>query len=312
MRELRPILARAQVLSRGELALSASSAGQGNMNVTRRVRTNRRSLIVKTALPWVARYPEIPAPVCRWAEEADFYGRISRLAGVAERMPRLLGTDPGSRSLVLEDLGPLSDLQGLYRGQAMCPATLTELQAYLADLHACDSRPPMVNAEMRQLNHHHIFHSVFGSTPATDLDSVCPGLNQAGERIGNHPELARRADELGQVYLKARSGSLLHGDFYPGSWLVGGDGVKVIDPEFAFHGPPEFDGGVLVAHLLFAGQSPDLALLGLPWCDSALVLKFAGIEVLRRLLGVAQLPLEAGLEARMRWISVAEEWLLGD
>ena len=57
--------------------------------------------------------------------------------------------------------------------------------------------------------------------------------------------------ELGALYLQDGT-SLLHGDYFPGSWLQTAAGVRVIDPEFCFFGPPEFDVGVLLAHLHLA------------------------------------------------------------
>ena len=90
-------------------------------------------------------------------------------------------------------------------------------------------------------------------------------------------------------------------------------GVKIIDPEFAFVGPPEFDIGVLLAHLQFAGfADPDLiGALGNYDAPSRfsfpLARAFAGIEVIRRLLGVAQLPLTADLETKRAWIETARQ-----
>ena len=102
---------------------------------------------------------------------------------------------------------------------------------------------------------------------------------------------------------------LLHGDFYPGSWLRHGDGVRVIDPEFGFIGAAEFDLGGLRAHLAFIGVSEaklDAALAGYPGeVDAGLVRGFAGVERLRRLLGVAQLPLDADLERKAGWVERA-------
>jgi len=65
-------------------------------------------------------------------------------------------------------------------------------------------------------------------------------------------ELTLRAKELGDLYL-SDGPTLLHGDFYPGSWLRTTQGIRIIDPEFAFTGAAEFDVGVFAAHLAFTG-----------------------------------------------------------
>ena len=76
----------------------------------------------------------------------------------------------------------------------------------------------------------------------------------------------------------------------------------IIDPEFCFLGPAEFDVGVFVAHLLLAGKPLEYA-FGVFACYDGpigfsrhLALGFTGVEIMRRLLGVAQLPLRADLE----------------
>ena len=80
----------------------------------------------------------------------------------------------------------------------------------------------------------------------------------------------------------------------------------MIDPEFCFLGPPEFDLGVMVGHLHLAGQSGTLVDRVLARYDAErgtrpsdesrdLVARFAGAEIMRRLIGVAQLPLAADL-----------------
>ncbi len=106
--------------------------------------------------------------------------------------------------------------------------------------------------------------------------------------------------------------ALLHGDYYPGSWLAHPrKGVMIIDPEFAFVGPPEFDVGVLLAHLLMAGyEQPEIVMQLGNYCSpprfsQLLAWAFAGMEVIRRLLGVAQLPLAAPPELRCAWLQTA-------
>ena len=86
-------------------------------------------------------------------------------------------------------------------------------------------------------------------------------------------------------------------------------------PEFAFPGPAEFDLGSLAAHLVLAlgdtltsPESRDaddlierIAAGYAGQIDLSLVRGFAGVEMMRRLLGVSPLPLNADL-ARMRWL----------
>ena len=55
-------LKRIAILEVGETVEGVTKAGEGNMNLTLRVQTDRRSLLVKQARPWVEKYDHIPAP----------------------------------------------------------------------------------------------------------------------------------------------------------------------------------------------------------------------------------------------------------
>ncbi len=46
--------------------------------------------------------------------------------------------------------------------------------------------------------------------------------------------------------------ALIHGDLHSGSIFIGDDGMKVIDPEFAFYGPIGYDIGNVLGNLFFA------------------------------------------------------------
>ena len=53
------------VLSGGSCVTRTASAGDGNMNRTLRVEHQQGSLILKQSLPFVAKYPDIAAPIDR-------------------------------------------------------------------------------------------------------------------------------------------------------------------------------------------------------------------------------------------------------
>ena len=98
------LLAERGWLEAGECVCSADRAGEGNMNLTLRVRTDRRSMILKQARPWVEKYDTIAAPWDRALFEQRFYERIRSIPEVASRMPRLIQSDDRARVLLLEDL----------------------------------------------------------------------------------------------------------------------------------------------------------------------------------------------------------------
>ncbi len=317
------LLKRQAIFEPQETLVRLQPAGEGNMNVTLRAESDRRSVIVKQSRPFVAKYDSIPAPLERIEFEAAFYRLTESHQQVSGQMPRLLAWLPTHYVLVLEDLGPAADATCLYADypQVQLPDVIASLVMWLKTLHELSKKSVDVasldNRALRQLNHAHIFQIPFLDAPAIDLDSVCPGLSAATQTLRTDDSLRRACLELGELYL-SEGDFLLHGDFYPGSWLLSDRGAMVIDPEFCFAGPAEFDLGVLLAHLQLIGcQSPLGAIQDLvadapvyAQLSWTLVSRFAAVEVLRRLLGVAQLPLTMNLAARAELVQSAHDELL--
>lgn len=320
--EIQEYLRRRGAIAPGDVVHQVTAAGDGNMNRTLRVTTATTSLIVKHSPPWVEKYPDIPAPRDRALIEAAFYRSISNEA--AALMPRLIDVDADARVLVLEDMADAHDLTGLYDAQPLDHAALTALLEYLALVHRTPPPPAALatlrNAEMRALNHEYIFELPLAADRAllARLDGITPGLGAVAEHVATDAAYRARAAALGREYLHGAPRALVHGDYFPGSWLWDGGRVMVIDPEFCFLGAPEFDYGVMAAHLILANQ-PTAHLRSIATaaataaCDQQLVAGFAGIEVMRRLLGVAQLPrLVRSLAEKSRLLHVARHLVCDD
>ena len=297
------------------------------MNCTVRVRTSAGSFILKQSRPWLEKYPQIAAPFDRALAEGQFYRLVAQSASVAARMPWLLWTDDEARTVALEDLGAASDFFPLYAREIALPEqTLVDLVAYLSALHPLApvdgrTRESLANHEMRALNHEHIFALPLRLKNGLDLDAYTGtvGLTAAATSLKEDADYVQIATELGERYLHGSGSSLLHGDFFPGSCLQTSAGVRVIDPEFCFCGDAEFDLGVFAAHLLLAGEPAARAerALALYQADAttgispALARRYAGVEIMRRLLGVAQIPtLRADLAQKTRWLQLSRQLVL--
>lgn len=280
-------------LAPGDVLTTIAQAGNGNLNLTLRVSAGERSAILKQARPWVERYPAIEAPVERSAVEARFYQLVHASPALAGFMPHLLGVDPVWHILLIEDVGPQADSATHYARMVADTQGKARLIDFLARLHALNPPPSALpcNRQMLAVNHAHIFVLPFA---------------QADRDLG---ELAAL---LGHQYL-ARKGALLHGDFFPEAWVYGANIIQVIDPEFCLFGPPEFDLGVMAAHLMIAGDtvstSDDLieqygAFGGGP-VDRTLAAGYAGVEIWRRLIGVAPVSFPISDDRRQALIALA-------
>lgn len=306
-------------LGADERSISAAKAGAGNMNYTLRVRTPARSFILKQARPWVEKYPQIAAPWERALIEGRFYEVISTEPQLAAIMPMLLGIDTQSHIIALEDLGEAQDFTTLYQGAELDGDSLDELATFLTRLHrgfiGAAFKSDFANRAMRSLNHLHIFDFPLREDNGLDLDAITPGLHKAAQILKRNERYVSVVREMGELYLSDGE-ALLHGDFFPGSWLKTASGARVIDPEFCYYGPPEFDLGVTVAHLYLAGQKTRLIERVLESYQPSLPLKsplvwqFAGVEIMRRLIGVAQLPLNSELERKAELLRLSRELVL--
>ena len=308
------------LLEKSEVITAVTKAGEGNMNLTLRAETNSgHSFIIKQARPWVEKYPEIKAPAERAVVEGTFYSIVQKNITLRAYTPELYYLDRDSMILVMEDLGHAKDYTGLYADIQLTISELKQLCRFLSVLHnnfTVDTiAEPITNTEMKQLNHEHIFVYPFAEDNGFDLDTVMEGLQAVSLQYKRNEELKKAVRQLGGVYMDDGP-ILLHGDYYPGSWLNTDDGIRIIDPEFCFCGPAEFDVGVMLAHLLMGEQlvevianifniyeSPD-------GFDKTLCLQFAGVEVMRRIMGLAQLPLTSELATRKRLLKKAAQMIL--
>ena len=298
-------------------------AGEGNMNLVLRVITREGSFIIKQSRPWVEKYPQIAAPADRILVEVAFYSAAKSISEVATHMPDLLEVDPPNRIAMFEDLGSAADFTTVYANPSSIDTYLLNLCDWLSALHNGNfddkTKKALVNREMRGLNHEHIFHFPLVPENQFDLDAITPGLQAEGDRLKRDIRFVDTVTELGKRYLNSGTNKrdvLLHGDYYPGSWLDTQHGIRIIDPEFSFFGDPEFDVGVFMAHMLIAG-CPDkvvYTILDLYKGPSSfiptLAFQYAGVEIMRRLIGVAQLPLSADLETKALLLNQAKRLVI--
>ncbi|AKD58146.1 phosphotransferase [Spirosoma radiotolerans] len=314
---LQDYLRRRGWLDTEEVVASVEIPGEGNMNYILRVTTSIRSLIVKQSRAYVEKNPTLPAPANRAVIEGSFYQEIQSIPMLASAMPLLMGIDRENNILVLEDVGDAPAYTFLYHsGQLLSEADTLTLTDYLSELHyhfATEKPGPIfTNQAMRLLNHESIFIAPFREDNGVNLDTVQPGLAELTMSCKQDVSLKKIVRQLGELYLSdnnqpqtGASKTLLHGDYYPGSWLqTTHNHLKVIDPEFCFYGPAEFDLGILIAHLMLA-QQPSATINRVltnyvkpTGFNEQLRQQFTSVELLRRLVEYPQLPLSLSIEEK--------------
>ena len=289
------------LLSRTEEILSLENPGEGNMNVVLRLTTDRRSIILKQSRPFVQKYQQIAAPLDRIEVEKLFYEAVKSNV-LNAHIPKILGYDSNHHLLLLEDLGQCEDMVALYQKREIDKKELQKLISIIGLIHRTEvSHDFPENLEMRKLNHQHIFVLPFMEDNGFSLDEVQPGLQELSMPYKKNEQLKKIIEQVGKKYL-SEGDTLLHGDYYPGSWMTEKNNLYVIDPEFSFRGFAEFDLGVMAAHLVMATRKKKyLKQIVTKYdgtVDKILISQVAGIEIMRRLIGLAQLPLDRTIDEK--------------
>lgn len=319
-KELATYLQKQHWLGLDETIVSLTKPGEGNMNYVLRVDTGKRTFIVKQSRAYVERYPQVAAPEKRVLTEGAFYEKVSTKKVVQKFMPKLLGIDVENNVMAIEDLGKANDFMVLYDLQNQLEEVeLIALLNYLNGLHESFKKTlidnDLANFELRKLNHEHIFHYPFLEDNGFNLNTIQAGLEELALPYKKDAALKKQIALLGSLYM-SKGKYLLHGDYYPGSWLNTTDGIKVIDPEFCFYGSREFDLGVLIAHLYLTQQDTHLLSVVIneyenyPELNLEILNGFTGVEIMRRLIGLAQLPLQMDLKAKKELLGFAKTLIL--
>lgn len=307
-------------LSAGDTVTVIEKPGEGNMNVVARIVTTNGSFIIKQARNFVQKYPDIPAPIERIEVESNFYELISNIQKLKDFMPAMIGYDAENYIMAMEDLGTGRDYTNLYHKDVyVADNTIKSAVGYLSELHNQQFGEETItnfsdNLALRKLNYEHLFVYPLMEENGFNLDDVQDGLQAVSMEYKTDKLLNTKMKTLGESYLSAGN-VLLHGDYYPGSWLHVNDGFKVIDPEFCFFGKPEYDLGVMIAHLKMA-QATDKQ-IHIVWenykqpigFSKELTNQFVGMELIRRIIGLAQLPLELSLEEKKHLLEEARAFL---
>ncbi|MEB8329020.1 phosphotransferase [Flavobacteriaceae bacterium KMM 6897] len=295
-----------------EQILSVEKPGEGNMNVVLRIRTNTRSFIVKQSRPYVQKYPQIIAPIERIDVEYQFYKAVTNKV-IEPHIPKILMYNADNYVLILEDLGDCKDMSYLYDERNISTSQLHQLIDIASQIHKSTPIEYPENMELRLLNHQHIFVLPFLKESEFSLNAIQEGLQALAHTYRNDETLKKEISKVGQQYL-SQGNILLHGDYYPGSWMTKGDHIYVIDPEFSFMGFAEFDIGVLAAHSIMISMNIDCLQTIISRYSGSLnellLAQVAGIEIMRRLIGLAQLPLNRSIPEKKLLLEMARALIL--
>ncbi len=300
--------------------------GDGNLNIVYRVSDathSERSLVLKHAPPYIKILgPDYPLSTKRLTYEAralDVYNRL-----MSRAVPVQYNFDADMAVIAMEDLRNARVLRDDLIAGRVDIAIPEQVGRFMAVVHSqtyvdnLDSETAQhreqqfANTTMQAITADYVF-----TFPYTEHETNfwTPGLASDVQRLKMDADFLQWTAHLKQVFLTAQQG-VTHGDLHTGSVLVQDDTAKVIDAEFAFYGPVGFDLGLYWANYLLSYFSHQGALSVQSALKAAVVqtwhtysaefkmvnaelkaqilqnifhdaVGFAGLEMLRRLIGAA-------------------------
>lgn len=241
-----------------DVELLCDEIGDGNLNFVYRVTDKtdpERSLVLKQAPPYIKILgPDYPLPSDRLTYESRSLEVYNQFAG--ETVPQLYYFDIDNAVIAMEDLRGYRLLRddlmtgnvshrvpeqiGRFMGSVHSQTYVDNLDAKFVSKYQND----FANTVMQSITSDYVF-----TFPFTEHETnyFTEGLETAVSQLKSDKSFLNQADELKNIFLTVQSG-LTHGDLHTGSIMVSDENAKVIDSEFAFYGPVGFDVGLFWAN----------------------------------------------------------------
>jgi 5-methylthioribose kinase len=240
---------------------SISEVGDGNLNLVFIVKGAAGGLAVKQALPYVRLVGESwPLPLSRSHYEYLALTHQARLA--PGLVPAVLHHNEALALVVMELLEPhIIMRKGLVAGTTY-PRFVEDITTFLARTLFFSSDLALPAAEKKEgiaaFAGNHALCKITEDLIFTDPYRVAeqnrwtsPWLDATAASFREDLEAHVAISRLKLKFLGSPE-ALIHGDLHTGSIMVTGSETRVIDPEFAFHGPMGFDIGAVIGNLLMS------------------------------------------------------------
>lgn len=268
-------LASRNFLAPEERVLRVEPLGPTARNRILRVVTSERSIVMKQFRAWPALDRPAPGPEERFRAETQFY-RSARIADCARTaLPAVLHQDAQAGCIVFEDAGAALPLSG----RVIPPDVARQLGWFLIALHHHSRSVPACAHYRNEQVVGWQMSRLFSGSPMRGLGVWLARWRERSPEVRYAVEDALGALERGGT-------SLVHGDYTPANWVQNGHGPQVVDGEFSFFGPAEYDAGAYLAGLMTEAQpaatvsaAVEVVERGCFRYDARLVAAFAGVHL---------------------------------
>ena len=243
-----------------ESELEIKEVGDGNINyvfIVKETKTNK-SVVVKQA-DVLLRSSGRPLDINRNKIEADILKIQYDL--VPEFIPEIFYYDETMAALTMEDISAYKNLRYELEEKRTFPKFADEISTFLVETllsttdlvwNRQDKKTQVknfVNIDMCDISEDLVFTEPYNDYKKQNI-IIEENMSFVEELIYNNSKLIGEVAKLRNNYMN-NAQSLIHGDLHSGSIFVNQDGMKVIDPEFAFYGPMGYDIGNVIGNLFF-------------------------------------------------------------
>lgn len=243
-----------------EAELEIKEVGDGNINYVFIVEepTTKKSVVVKQA-DSLLRSSGRPLDINRNKIEADILKVQYDL--VPEFIPEIYHYDEKMAALTMEDISAFKNLRYELEGQKTFPKLADEISTFLVETllsttdlvwNRQDKKTQVknfVNIDMCDISEDLVFTEPYNDYKGQNV-IIEENQEFVETFIYNNQALIAEVAKLRNNYMN-NAQSLVHGDLHSGSIFVNQEGMKVIDPEFAFYGPMGYDIGNVIGNLFF-------------------------------------------------------------
>lgn len=244
-----------------EAQLSAMELSDGNINYVYRVYdvNNGKSLVVKQADKFL-RSSGRPLDTHRNKIEMEILKIEGELC--SRLVPEIIHYDETMCALVMEDIGEYENLRYGMLNEEIYPTFAEDISEFMAKTLVPTTDLVVNRAEKKKRVQ--MFTNIELCDISEDLVFTEPYYDYKGRNIITEGQEEYVKETLySNEELKAEVGilrnnfmnnaqSLIHGDLHSGSIFANKNGIKVIDPEFAFYGPIGYDIGNVIGNMFFA------------------------------------------------------------
>ncbi len=237
--------------------LEVSEIGDGNLNFVYIIKSPRKSLILKQAVPYLRCVgAEYPLSRVRMVFEIEALKIEKEIC--PQFVPQIYYSSHEMSLVVMQNLDKHKILRGEMINRVLFPKLSEHISTFLADTlfyttdlflsskEKKESVKKFINIELCKITEDFIFTHPYEENETNEYN---PRLDMSVVKSFRENRDIKVAVAKMRYKFMSEAQALLHGDLHSGSIMLNQEETFVIDPEFAFYGPIGFDVGIYLANL---------------------------------------------------------------